>query len=231
MMSAFEMNRNLDFLEEVIRSVPQYVDAFQKVFGGEPTRERIAMAIAAFERTIVSVNAPLDRHLKGDKAALSDSAKKGLVVFMGKGRCGECHFGVSLSDDKFYALNVPENPEQQSDPRVAVTRRFVAKVYHYDDYRNLAEDPGRYLITKDKKDWKAFRTPTLREIAKTGPYMHNGIFHSLDEVIDFFDAGGGKGNSVLKPLGLSDKEKNDLKAFLTEALSGEETAFLYPKVP
>jgi cytochrome c peroxidase len=128
-------------------------------------------------------------------------------------------------------MNVPENPEHQSDPRIAATRRFVAKVYHYEAYRDLTEDPGRFLITKDRKDWKAFRTPTLRDIAKTGPYMHNGIFQTLDEVIEFFDRGGGKGNEVLKPLGLTNQEKRQLKAFLVEALSGEETSFQYPKVP
>jgi cytochrome c peroxidase len=231
MMSAFEMNRNLDFAEEVIRSVPEYVEAFQKVFGGEPTRERMAMAIAAFERTLVSRNTPLDRSLKGDKKALSNDARKGLAIFTQKGKCSECHFGASLSDDKFHALNVPENPDHQSDPRIAVTRRFVAKVYHFEEYRTLTEDPGRYLITKDKKDWKAFRTPTLLEIAKTGPYMHNGIFPTLDDVIEFLDKGGGKGNAELKPLGLTDKEKKQLKVFLVEALSGETTPFEYPKVP
>jgi cytochrome c peroxidase len=230
MMSAFEMNRNLDFLEEVVRSVPEYIESFQSVFGGEPTRERIAMAIASFERTILSVNTPLDRHLKGEKNALSDDAQKGLALFTGKGKCAECHEGVSLCDDKFYALNVPENPAL-ADPRVAITRRFVAKVYHYDDFRTLSEDPGRYLITKQKKDWKAFRTPTLREIARTAPYMHNGVFQTLDEVIDFFDRGGGKGNTVLKPLRLTGAEKKYLKTFLEEALAGEPAAFEYPKVP
>jgi cytochrome c peroxidase len=231
MMSAFEMNRNLDFVEEVIRSVPEYVDAFQTVFGGEVTRERMAMAIASFERTILSVNSPLDKYLNGNKKAISGDAKKGLALFLGKAKCSECHFGVNLSDDRFHALNVPEKPEQQSDPRIAATRRFVAKVYHYEDYRNLAEDPGRYLITKDRKDWKAFRTPTLREIAKTAPYMHNGIFATLDEVIDFFDRGGGIGNKVLQPLGLNNKEKKYLKAFLVEALTGEDFVIQYPKVP
>ncbi len=231
MMSAFEMNRNLDFAEEVIRSVPEYVDAFKKVFNGEPTRERIAMAIAAFERTILSVNTPLDRYLKGNDTALSDDAKKGLAIFTGKGQCAECHYGVNLCDDKFYALGVPENPEHLSDPRIAVTRRFVAKIYHYEDYRVLTEDPGRYLITKDKKDWKAFRTPTLREIGNTSPYMHNGALTTLDDVIDFFNAGGGKGNTVLKPLGLTDKEKNYLKTFLIEGLAGQASEFQYPRVP
>jgi len=231
MMSAFEMNRNLDFVEEVLRSVPEYVEAFQKIFNGEVTRERMAMAIAAYERTLVSKNSPLDRHLKGDKAALSDEARRGMEIFTGKGRCSECHFGVSLSDDRFHALNVPENPEQQTDPRIAATRRFVAKVYRYEDFRNLMEDPGRYLITKDKKDWKAFRTPTLRDIARTAPYMHNGIFQTLDEVIEFLNKGGGAGNSALRPLGLSAREKSDLKAFLQDALTGEDLAVKYPRVP
>jgi cytochrome c peroxidase len=231
MMSAFEMNRNLDYLEEVIRAVPEYNASFQKVFGGEVTRERIAMAIAAFERTLVSKNAPLDRHLQGNTGALSDDAKKGLVVFMVKGKCGECHGGVSLSDDRFHALNVPENPEHLTDARITATRRFVAKLNHFDDYRTLSEDLGRYLITKDKEDWKAFKTPTLREIAKTGPYMHNGIFATLEEVIDFFDKGGGKGNEALKPLGLSAAERASLKTFLVEALSGEDIVLQYPKLP
>jgi cytochrome c peroxidase len=231
MMSAFEMNRNLDFVEEVIRSVPAYVEAFRKVFGGEVTRERMAMAIAAFERTLISVNAPIDRYLGGDEHVLSQEAKRGLAVFRGKGGCAECHFGAALSDDRFHALGVPENPEHRSDPRIAVTRRFVAKVYQYEDFRSLTEDPGRYLITKERRDWKAFRTPTLREVAKTAPYMHNGIFPTLDDVIEFFDKGGGRGNTVLKPLGLDDREKKDLKTFIDEALTGGDIVIRYPNVP
>jgi cytochrome c peroxidase len=231
MMSAFEMNKNLDYLEEQIRVVPEYVEAFKQVFQGDVTRERIAMAIAAFERTLVSRNAPLDKYLEGHRDALSETARKGFEIFKGKGKCADCHHGVNLSDDKFYPLHVPENPELLNDPRVTATMRFVAKVYHYKDYRNLTEDPGRYLITKNKKDWKAFRTPTLREIAKTAPYMHNGVFQTLDDVIEFFNKGGGKGNRVLKPLGLTEKEKNSLKTFLVEALAGEEIAIKYPAIP
>lgn len=231
MMSAFEMNQNLDFLEEELRSVPEYVEAFKRVFGGEITKERIAMAIASFERTLVSRNAPIDRFLKGDHNALSAEAKKGYEIFTGKGRCSECHYGVNLSDDKFYALNVPENKELEKDPRVEATRRFVAKVYHYEDYLNLKEDPGRYLITKDKKDWKAFKTPTLREVSKTAPYMHNGVFETLDEVIDFFDRGGGPGNIVLKPLNLTSEEKGYIKKFLIEALTGKDLNIKVPDIP
>jgi len=230
-LSSFEMNLNLDYLEEKLRVVPEYVASFNKVFKGDITRERIAMAIAAFERTLVSRNAPLDKYLNGEKTALSAEAQKGYSLFIGKGKCAECHSGAILSDDAFHALNVPENPEHEKDPRITATRRFVAKLYQYGDYKNLTEDPGRYLITKDKKDWKAFRTPTLREIAKTAPYMHNGIFATLDEVIEFFNKGGGKGNTALKPLGLSPEEKQALKTFLLESLSGEDLVIRYPVIP
>jgi cytochrome c peroxidase len=231
MMSAFEMNKNLDYVEEQIRVVPEYVEAFRNVFGGDVTKERIAMAIASFERTLISLNAPLDAYLKGTKDALSEEAGKGFEIFKGRGKCADCHHGVNLSDDKFYALGVPENPALLNDPRVTATMRFVAKVYHYKDYRNLWEDPGRYLITKDRKDWKAFRTATLREISRTAPYMHNGVFKTLDEVIEFFNDGGGKGNKALKPLGLSAEEKRYLKAFLVEALKGDEITIKYPEIP
>ncbi|MCX7793717.1 MAG: hypothetical protein N2257_04850 [Thermodesulfovibrionales bacterium] len=230
-LSAFEMNQNLDFLEEELRAVPEYVEAFKKVFDGEITRERIAMALATFQRTLISKDAPIDKFLRGDEKALSEQAKKGFNIFTGKGKCSECHYGVNLSDDKFYNLGVPENEELEKDPRVGATRRFVAKIYNYEDYINLIEDPGRYLITKDRRDWKAFKTPTLREVSRTAPYMHNGIFKSLDEVIDFFNQGGGRGNTVLKPLGLTEEEKRYLKRFLEEALMGEEIMIKYPEIP
>ena len=89
--------------------------SLQKVFGGEVTRQRIAMAIAAFERTLISVNSPLDKYLKGDKT-LYRKMQKRLRIFKDKG-CLECHHGVNLSDDKFYALNVPENPDLLDEPR------------------------------------------------------------------------------------------------------------------
>lgn len=228
-MSAFEMNQNLDFLEEEIRSVPEYRELFGRVFGSEDTtRERIAMAIAAFERTLVSRNSPLDRYLDGARDALSPGALKGLEVFTGKGSCTDCHFGVALIDNRFHALNVPEHPDFQGDPRVAATRRFVAKVNHYEEFRTLEEDPGRYLITKDDGDWRAFRTPTIRDVSKTAPYMHNGIFETLEEVIEFFDRGEAP---ALKPLNLTEQEKRDLKVFMEEALTGEEIVVKTPRIP
>jgi len=233
-MSAFEMNQNLDFLEEELKEVPEYVKAFQEVFGGEITRERIAMALAAFQRTIVSKNAPIDRYLRGEEKALTPLQKKGLEIFRGKGGCIKCHYGPNFTDNKFHNLGVPENPSVMNDPRVAATRRFTAKVAGYKAYRTLTEDPGRYLVTKNRKDWKAFKTPTLREVALTGPYMHNGVFKSLDEVIEFLTGGRGDTpykSSLIKPLNLTEDEKKALKAFLEHSLHGEITEIKTPEVP
>ncbi|RJQ44114.1 MAG: cytochrome-c peroxidase [Nitrospiraceae bacterium] len=234
MMSAFEMNQNLDFLEEELKSVPEYVESFRKIFGGEITREKIAMALASFQRTIVSKNAPVDKFLDGDTNSLTPEQNRGYEIFTGKGKCVQCHSGANFTDSKFYNLGVPENPALLNDPRVTATMRFTAKVSGYKDYRTLTEDPGRYLVTKNKKDWKAFKTPGLREIALTGPYMHNGVFETLDEVIEFFNKGGGEDKNrspLLEPLNLTHEEKQTLKVFLTEALKGEVTVVKTPEVP
>jgi len=232
--SAFEMNQNIDFLEEELKEVPEYVEAFQAVFGGEITRERIAMALAAFQRTILSTDAPLDRFLRGDRDALTPLQEKGRGLFVGKGGCVRCHAGALLSDDRFHNLGVPEDPDRFRDPRVAVTRRFVAKVSGYPGYRDLSEDPGRFLVSRDPSDWKAFLTPPLRNVAVTGPYMHNGAFRTLDEVIEFYDRGGGSGpgkDPMLAPLHLAPEEKKALAAFLSGALTGTVTPVKPPKVP
>ncbi|TNF54792.1 cytochrome-c peroxidase [bacterium] len=234
MMSAFEMNQNLDYVEEELKEVPVYIDSFQRVFGGEITRERIAMALAAFQKTIVSKDAPIDSYLKGDMNALTNIQKKGYDIFVGKGKCINCHNGSNLTDNNFYNLGVPEDPDITNNPRVSATRRFTAKVAGYKAYRTLAEDPGRYLVTKDRKDWKAFKTPTLREVVRTGPYMHNGYFETVEDVIEFFDKGGGNDpnkTSILKPLHLSSEEKNALKVFLLEALKGDLLIVRMPEVP
>ena len=99
MMSPFEMNRNLDYLEEVLKTVPAYVEAFRSVFGGEITRQRVAMAIAAFERTLLSRDTPLDRHLRGEPGALSARQRAGLALFLGKAGCATCHNGPNLTDE------------------------------------------------------------------------------------------------------------------------------------
>jgi cytochrome c peroxidase len=234
MMSPFEMNRNLDYLEEVLKTVPAYVEAFRSIFGGEITRQRVAMAIAAFERTLLSRDTPLDRFLRGEKNALTARQRAGFELFIGKARCSACHGGPALTDETFHNLGVPEDPKAKEDPRVLATARFVGKVSGFAEYRALTEDPGRFLVTKDPADWKAFVTPPLREVASTSPYMHNGALGTLEEVIDFFDRGGGddpKKSPLLKPLGLTLSEKEALKDFLATGLSGGVTEIRPPAVP
>ena len=234
MMSPFEMNRNLDYLEEVLKTVPAYVEAFRSVFGGEITRQRVAMAIAAFERTILSRDTPLDRHLRGEPGALSARQRAGLELFLGKAGCATCHGGPILTDERFHNLGVPEDPKAKEDPRVFATARFVGKVSGFAEYRTLTEDPGRFLVTRSMEDWKAFSTPPLREVASTAPYMHNGALATLDDVIDFYDRGGGsdpKKSPLLKPLGLSREEKESLREFLATGLSGRMPETRVPVVP
>jgi cytochrome c peroxidase len=234
MMSPFEMNRNLDYLEEVLKTVPAYVEAFRSVFGGEITRQRVAMAIAAFERTLLSRDTPLDRHLRGEPGALSARQRAGLELFLGKAGCTTCHNGPNLTDERFHNLGVPEDPKAKEDPRVLATARFVGKVSGFPEYRTLREDPGRFLVTKDPADRKAFATPPLREVAATAPYMHNGALGTLEEVIDFYDRGGGDdpGKSpMLRPLGLSREEKESLREFLATGLSGRMPETRAPVLP
>jgi len=218
----------------VLKTVPAYVEAFRSTFGGEITRQRVAMAIAAFERTILSTDTPLDRFLRGEKNALTAPQRAGYELFVGKARCAACHGGPTLSDERFHNLGVPEEPKAKEDPRVLATARFVGKVSGFPEYRTLTGDPGRFLVTKDPADWKAFVTPPLREVAFTAPYMHNGAFADLEQVIDFFDRGGGddpKKSPLLRPLGLSKEEKDLLREFLATALSGGMSKFRPPAVP
>jgi cytochrome c peroxidase len=234
MMSPFEMNRNLDYLEEVLKTVPAYVEAFRSVFGGEITRERVAMAIAAFERTLLSRDTPLDRHLRGEPGALSARQRAGLDLFLGKAGCATCHNGPNLADERFHNLGVPEDPKAKEDPRVLATARFVGKVSGFAEYRTLTEDPGRFLVTRAPGDWKAFATPPLREVASTAPYMHNGALATLDDLIEFFDRGGGddpKKSPMLRPLGLSREEKESLREFLATGLSGRMPESRPPVLP
>ena len=114
------------------------------------------------------------------------------------------------------------------------TARFVGKVSGYPEYRTLAGDPGRFLVTKAPADWKAFATPPLREVASTAPYLHNGALPTLEAVIDFFDRGGGEDprkSPLLKPLGLSKEEKEALRDFLAGGLSGPFPKIAPPRLP
>jgi cytochrome c peroxidase len=218
---------------ERLKQIPLYVKMFQKVYGGEPTFGRTLNAVAAFLHTITSRNVPLDKHLRGDKKALSPQAKRGLALFQGKAGCVQCHSGPLLSDGRFHALGVPENPKVFEEPLRHITFRRFYKVFGVPNYMNLRSDPGLYGVTKEQGDWGKFRAPSLREVARTGPYMHNGVFKTLEDVLAFYDQGGGSHpnkSPLLKPLKLNEGEKRALVAFL-KSLSGDPVLVDEPELP
>lgn len=198
-----EMDHKLEECVKKLNAVPGYKEQFRKVFNSEVTPENIAKAIAAFERTVLSGNAPYDRFKAGDKSALSEAAQRGLKVFVGKGHCSACHAGPNFSDDAFHNVGVSINA--------------------------VKPDLGRYEVTKVVGDKGSFKTPTLREIARTAPYMHDGTMATLEEVVEHYDKGG-TANAQLDeeifPLKLTAQEKADLVTFMKEGLSSPD----YPNI-
>ena len=203
-----EMNEKLDDLVKELSRVQGYVAQFKNVFGTGVNAQGIAEAIAAFERTIISTNSAFDKFMAGDSKAMNESAQRGMKILQGKGRCVLCHNGPNFTDNKFHNLGVP-----QTGP--------------------LKEDLGRYNVTKRDGDRGAFKTPTLRSAIETAPYMHDGAFKTLEEVVDFYNKGGGKNphlDPLILPLNLTDPEKKDLVEFL-KALTGEKLNIAMPKLP
>ncbi len=218
---------------ERLKQVPEYEEMFKRAYGGEPTFGRTLNAIAAFVKTITSRNAPIDRHLKGDGAALSTEARAGLALFQGKAGCIQCHHGPLLSDQKFHALGVPQNPDVFANPLRHITFRRFFRTLGAPNAENYREDPGLYGVTKQKEDWGKFRTPSLREVSRTGPYMHNGSLAILEDVVAFYDRGGGphpNKSPLLKPLGLTPAEKQALVEFL-KSLTGDAVLIERPELP
>ena len=230
-------NGDTMMMEERLRQVPEYVKRFREVFGTPwPTIDDAWRAISAFERTIVSKakDVPFDRYIKGDAKALSDSAKRGLALFRGKAGCVQCHNGALLSDEDYHNVGVPKNPAFEEDPLRQITLRYqhVIRGVPESVYRKADRDLGLFYTTKREADKGRFRTPSLRELKYTAPYMHNGAFFELEEVIDFYDEGGGEDankSPLIRKLGLSDEEKEDLLAFL-ESLSSDQPLLMKPPV-
>ena len=239
MQAPVEGNGKASLQEMRLRFVPDYVERFRRVFGTEwPRLEHAWQAIAAFERTIVSDPrlVPFDRHLAGDEAALSESARRGLALFQGKAGCIRCHHGALATDEAFHALGLPRQPLFDSHPLVQIAVRWqnAQRDVPRAVYRGLDEDLGRYYQTRDPADISKFRTPSLRELKYTGPYMHNGVFATLREVVDFFDRGGGEApnkSPLLKPLGLTEQEKEDLVAFLLSLSMERPLVVAAPELP
>ena len=232
-------NGDPSMMEMRLRFIPEDVARFKKVFGTEwPRITHAWQAIAAFERTLVSdaKMVPFDRYMAGDKKALSDSQLRGMALYHGKAGCIQCHNGALASDQKFYSLGVPENEVFKTDPLYQITHRWehYQKGVTEERYRNADLDMGLYYQTKNPKDIGKFRTPGLRELKYSAPYMHNGILYTLDEVVEFYNKGGGDGpnkSPLVRKLGLTAEEKKDLVAFL-EALSMDSPLLMAaPKLP
>src|SRR3989442_6016820 len=170
---------------------------FRKVFRTDLNPDGVAKAIAAYVRTIVSGNSPYDRFKAGDKTALTVGAQRRLALFEGKARCVRGHAGFNFTDEGYRNIGVGMD--------------------------NAEPDLGRYTVTKNEADKGAFKTPTLRDVARRGPYMHDGSEKTLADVVAFYDRGGVKNpwlSQDIKPLGLNREEQTDLVAFL-HALTGE----------
>lgn len=184
----------MDSVVARLRANPTYVMLFDAAFGNtwnsNVTIDNYAKAIAAFERTIISDNSRYDRYLRGSTNALTEQEKNGLLLFHGKAQCGNCHFGPMLSDWQFYALGVEDNPLRPSLP-----------------------DWGKDSTFK-------FRTPTLRNVSLTAPYMHSGMHGTLREVMDFYNDGVTRlpahvpQAEGMEPLGLTEDEIEDVIAFM-----------------
>jgi cytochrome c peroxidase len=218
-----------DELVKKLRGIKEYSESFEKVFGTrEFTIDQIVRAVASFERTLITFNSPFDRFIAGDKDAISESAKRGWKLFNEKARCNNCHGFVEsypfFTDNKFHNVGVGAknigNKGFEELAKRAETEKDIARLAH----EKGASELGRFLVTKERKDIGAFKTPGLREIALTAPYMHDGSETTLEAVIDFYNKGGEHNRFLdggIRPLDLSKEEIRDLVEFLKTLTSDD----------
>ena len=222
--------------EERLAQIPDYVRLFSEVFGTDyPLFEDALKAVATYERTIVSQNVPFDAFLEGDENAISDQAKLGYELFLDKAGCIACHNGPLVSDDSYHNTGVPNAPEFENSALNQITFRYEhwAKGVTEEIYNTSTRDLGLYYVTKVDTDKGKFRTASLRDTCYTAPYMHNGIFANLEEVVAFYNTGGGEDSNkdqLIQPLNLSDDEQGNLVAVL-ESLCGDKIIDESPELP
>ena len=244
-------NGKVDMMEQRLYQVPEYRKAFKAIFGSDRNMVKDSWrAIAAFERAMNQPDTPFDNYMRGDKEALTEQQIRGIKLFEGKARCIVCHSGHVFTDEKYYNIGLPlqplflEDPIKQAGHRSQTYIRGVPEAF----FRKTKFSGGLYLQTHMKQDIGKFRTAPLRYLEFTPPYMHNGIFDDLEEVVEFYNKGGateetaGKPDKVLamhgvdnkskrlRKLDLTDEEKADLVAFL-ESLSGAEIILPRPELP
>ena len=205
-----EMGHTLQGMISNLGAVSSYGPEFREAFGSPGiTPERVAQAIAGYERTVLTGNAPYDRYQAGDTTAMSEAAMRGLRIFNDpkRGNCVTCHAGFNFTDESYHNLGVGMDKP--------------------------TPDLGRFQVTQFEADRGAFKTPTLRNVTDSPPYMHDGSAKTLVDVANLYDRGG-KPNKWLskeiRPLHLSDQEKADLLAFF-EALTGEVRGRERPPLP
>ena len=229
---------------DIAREDPDYKAAFAEVFkvgGRQLTMDYVAMAIASFERSIVAGNSAFDRYyFKGDKTALTEQQQRGFQLFLGQGRCVSCHTieqdHALFSDSRFHNIGIGINAVQQDLPRLTQAF-FEAKIRGGDVDKIVLTDKksselGRFAVNDSFNDLGAFKTPTLRNIALTAPYMHDGSLKTLKEVVIHYNNGGvtpagAQVNAFLsggiRPLNLTDVQIDELVAFM-EALTSDQYA-------
>jgi cytochrome c peroxidase len=218
-----------------LKTLPEYPPLFSAAFGTDAIDiQRVGQAIASFERTLLSLDAPIDRFLAGDAKAISASAQRGWELYNAKARCNTCHGRIDVlplfTDDLFHNIGVGVKLVDFD----AVSRRAAAQVASGASVDELALGDaessalGRFLVTRETKDLGAFKTPQLRNVALTAPYMHDGSQATLREVIDFYDKGG-EANAYLdggmRPLALTEQEKKDLVALMETFTSSDLARF------
>lgn len=221
---------------DIIRKDSAYSDKFKKVFGVSPdkiTIDHVVMAIASFERTLIHGNSPFDRYLYGkDSNAMSPAAVRGLEIFRTKGRCVDCHrieqTSSIFTDNKFHNLGVgfsviePKLFDIVEKFREAKARGLDVDKAVLDD--NKVSELGRFALTLEISDLGRFKTPSIRNVELTAPYMHNGSIDTLEDVIELYDIGGEANpmlDSGIRPLKLTGQEKADLVAFMKALTSPE----------
>lgn len=198
-----EMNLPIEEAVKKIGAIEGYAEQFETVFGEPINAENLGKAIAAFERTILAGNSPYDRYKAGDEDALSDEAKVGMKLFFGKANCSGCHVGPNFTDNAFHNLGVSFGHEDA--------------------------DVGREVISSLRGDRGAFKTPSLRDVARTAPYMHDGSLETLEEVVEYYNKGATPNDYLdeeIFPLEFSKEQLSALVTFLKEGLTSED----YPDV-
>lgn len=215
MLNPIEMGqKDHDVVVKKLSAIKGYAKYFQEAFGTpEITIERITKAIADYERTRMSGNSPWDRWRAGDESAVSDDVKKGHRLFFGNAFCNNCHKGANLTDSDFHNLGVGWNPE---------TETFA--------------DEGRFAVTKNEADKGAFKTPSIRDVSKRAPYMHDGSVKTLREIVELYKKGGVPNPTLdrkidrrfAEQLDLSEQQITQLVKFM-EALDGEGYQDTAPK--